>query len=155
MARSARTRPTTSDESRCQPDCGTGAYVDCGMRAVLARIGDKWTVLVIGLLSAGPMRFNRLRAALPGISQKVLTSTLRSLERDGLVERQVRLAVPVEVSYSLTELGYTLDEPLRAVRDWSRRNFDDVEAARTRYDSRRPISADADPTMASSKSAAP
>jgi DNA-binding HxlR family transcriptional regulator len=109
-------------------------YASCPMRQVLDRIGDKWTVLVIGLLEAGPVRFNRLKAALPGISQKVLTSTLRSLERDGLVAREVTLAVPVRVEYSLTELGRTLIEPVAALRDWSTSHFADVERARASYD---------------------
>ena len=113
--------------------CGE-LYGSCAMRQVLDRVGDKWTVLVIGLLEGGPVRFNRLKAALPGISQKVLTSSLRSLERDGLVIRDVQLAVPVRVEYSLTPLGRTLIEPLRGLRDWSQEHFGDIEAAREEYD---------------------
>jgi len=101
---------------------------------VLYRAGDKWTVLVIGLLEARPVRFNRLKAALPGISQKVLTLTLRSMERDGLVHRDVQLAVPVRVEYSLTPLGRTLVEPLRGLRDWSTRHFGDVVVSRAQHD---------------------
>ncbi|CAN5212407.1 helix-turn-helix domain-containing protein [soil metagenome] len=115
--------------------CGR-LYVDCGMRDLLDRLGDKWTVLVVGLLEAGPVRFNRLRAALPGISQKVLTSTLRSLERDGLVHREVTLDVPVRVEYSLTDLGASLSGPLSALRTWTDGHFGEVFAARGGYDGR-------------------
>ncbi len=120
------------------PDGCARLYTDSPMRAVLDRIGDKWTVLVVGLLEHGPVRFNRLKAALPGISQKVLTSTLRSLERDGLVSRQVTLDVPVRVDYSLTELGRSLSTPLAAVRDWSAVNYCTVVHAREAYDSAGP-----------------
>jgi DNA-binding HxlR family transcriptional regulator len=113
--------------------CGE-LYSSCAMRQVLDRVGDKWTVLVIGLLEGGPVRFNRLKAALPGISQKVLTATLRSLERDGLVLREVQLAVPVRVEYSLTASGRTLIEPLRRLRDWSQEHFAEIDAARQAYD---------------------
>jgi DNA-binding HxlR family transcriptional regulator len=104
------------------------------MRAVLDRIGDKWTVLVVGLLEHGPVRFNRIKAALPGISQKVLTSTLRSLERDGLVLREVTLDVPVKVAYSLTPLGRSLSTPLAALRDWSAVHYCSVLRAREAFD---------------------
>ena len=104
------------------------------MRAVLDRIGDKWTVLAVGLLETGPVRFNRLKAALPGISQKVLTSTLRSLERDGLVAREVTLAVPVRVEYSLTDLGRSLSAPLAALRGWSADHYCGVVQARDAFD---------------------
>ncbi len=116
--------------------CGR-LYVDCGMRDLLDRLGDKWTVLVVGLLEAGPVRFNRLRAGLPGISQKVLTSTLRSLERDGLVHREVMLEVPVRVEYSLTDLGGSLSGPLAALRTWTDGHFGEVVAAREDYDGRK------------------
>ncbi len=109
-------------------------YTDCSMRAVLDRIGDKWTVLLVGLLEAGPVRFNRLKAAIPGISQKVLTSTLRSLERDGLVIRDVQLGVPVRVEYSLTELGRSLSGPLAALRDWSTEHYCTIAESRAQYD---------------------
>lgn len=111
-------------------------YASCPMRAVLDRVGDKWTALVIGLLEGGPVRFNRFKAGLPGISQKVLTSTLRSLERDGLVSREVTLAVPVRVEYSLTPLGRTLVVPLGALRSWAVEHYAGVEAAREQYDAR-------------------
>jgi len=107
------------------------------MRDLLDRLGDKWTVLVVGLLEGGPVRFNRLRAALPGISQKVLTSTLRALERDGLVHRKVTVEVPVRVEYSLTELGASLSRPLSALRSWTDAHFAEVVAARGEYDGAR------------------
>ena len=116
------------------PEGCSELYSDCSMRAVLDRIGDKWTVLVVGLLEHGPVRFNRLRAALPGISQKVLTSTLRSLERDGLVRREVTVGVPVKVEYSLTPLGQTLSTPLAALRDWSAAHYCSVVRAREEFD---------------------
>jgi len=104
------------------------------MRDLLDRLGDKWTVLVVGLLEGEPVRFNRLRAALPGISQKVLTSTLRALERDGLVRREVTLQVPVRVEYSLTPLGRSLSAPLSALRTWTDGHFAEVIEARETYD---------------------
>lgn len=103
---------------------------------ILARIGDKWTVLIVTRLSTGPMRFNRLRRSIEGISQRMLTLTLRSLERDGLVRRTVYPTVPPQVEYRLTELGLTLIEPLRTLSDWARRNRPQIELARQRFDSR-------------------
>ena len=126
--------PTPAQCPTVPHGCAT-LYTDCSMRAVLDRIGDKWTVLVVGLLEHGPVRFNRLKAALPGISQKVLTSTLRSLERDGLVLREVTLEVPVKVEYSLTPLGRSLSAPLAALRDWSAEQYGAIVRAREAFDS--------------------
>lgn len=108
-----------------------------GCRAVagiLQRIGDKWTVLLVGLLSDGPMRFNEMKRAVNGISQRMLTLTLRGLERDGLVTRTVYPTVPPKVEYALTDLGKTLTETLSAIGNWARSNGDAVEAARLRFD---------------------
>jgi DNA-binding HxlR family transcriptional regulator len=121
------------------PDGCATLYTDCSMRAVLDRIGDKWTVLVVGLLEDGPVRFNRIKAALPGISQKVLTSTLRSLERDGLVLREATLEVPVKVEYSLTPLGRSLSTPLAALRDWSAAHYCSVLRAREAFDAQQAV----------------
>ena len=85
----------------------------------LGRIGDKWTVLVVELLAGGPMRFNELRHTIKNISQRMLTLTLRGLERDGLVTRTVYPTIPPRVDYELTKLGRTLRDPLMAVADWA------------------------------------
>ena len=102
----------------------------------LARIGDKWTVLVVELLceGRGPMRFNEVRRAIDGISQRMLTLTLRSLERDGLVIRTVHPSVPPRVDYELTALGRTLRTPLVAVAEWARANRSAIDEARRVFD---------------------
>lgn len=102
----------------------------------LARIGDKWTVLVVELLCAGqgPVRFNEIRRAIGGISQRMLTLTLRGLERDGLVIRTVHPTIPPRVDYTLTELGYTLRKPLVAVAEWARANRPAIDEARKVFD---------------------
>lgn len=106
----------------------------CPSRAALDRIADKWTALIVGSLSTGTKRFSELRAAIEGISEKMLTQTLRSLERDGLVSRTVHPSVPPKVEYQLTELGLTLDAPLTAVRDWAERHINEVNQARLNHD---------------------
>jgi DNA-binding HxlR family transcriptional regulator len=102
----------------------------------LARIGDKWTVLVVELLceGRGPMRFNEIRRTIDGISQRMLTLTLRSLERDGLVIRTVHPTIPPRVEYALTELGRTLRTPLVAVAEWARANRGAINEARKVFD---------------------
>ena len=107
----------------------------CPSRDLLDRIGDKWTVLVLGELGKhGTCRFTQLRKRLSGVSEKMLTQTLRALERDGLVHRTVYPEVPVRVEYVLTPLGQTLREPLRTLTEWSVRHIDEVLAAREQYD---------------------
>jgi DNA-binding HxlR family transcriptional regulator len=101
---------------------------------ILQRIGDKWTVLVVGKLGAGPMRFNELRSAVGGISQKMLTTTLRGLERDGFVTRTVFPTIPPRVDYELTDLGAELLEPVHALGEWARKNIERVNVARERFD---------------------
>jgi DNA-binding HxlR family transcriptional regulator len=101
---------------------------------VLSRIGDKWTVLVVELLSNGPMRFNELRRLIGNISQKMLTTTLRGLERDGLVTRTVYPTIPPRVDYELTDLGRDLREPVRALGEWARKNIDLINASRQKFD---------------------
>jgi DNA-binding HxlR family transcriptional regulator len=101
---------------------------------LLSRIGDKWTVLVVSLLGAGPMRFSALRRRIDGISQKMLTTTLRSLERDGFVTRTVFPTVPPRVEYALTELGRDLLEPVGALAAWARQNQGRVDDAREKFD---------------------
>lgn len=108
----------------------------CPTRTVLDTIADRWTTLVIDLLGQGPLRFGALRRAIGGISQKMLTQTLRALERDGLVSRRVYPTTPPSVEYALTPLGQTLSAPLGALREWSTTNISQVLAARAAYDSR-------------------
>jgi DNA-binding HxlR family transcriptional regulator len=104
----------------------------CPSRLVLDRIADKWTALVIQILARGTMRYAQLQRAIGGISQKMLTQTLRSLERDGLVQRKVHPVVPPKVEYSLTRLGRTLIEPLHALCRWSEKHLAELEANRAR-----------------------
>jgi DNA-binding HxlR family transcriptional regulator len=104
----------------------------CGSRKVLDRIADKWTALIIHALATGTKRSGELRRAVTGISQKMLTQTLRSLEEDGLVERKVHPVVPPMVEYSLTSLGRTLTEPLEAICRWAEKHLGKLEAARAR-----------------------
>ena len=109
----------------------------CPTRHILDRIGDRWTVLIIGALGAGTLRFNELRRRVEGISQKMLTQTLRTLERDGLVTRTVHAEVPPRVEYVLTEAGRSLQQPLRALEQWTIDHMDAVVRARRRYDAAR------------------
>jgi DNA-binding HxlR family transcriptional regulator len=107
----------------------------CPTRQVLTRIADKWTMLVITLLAEEQvLRFSELRRQIEGISQKMLTQTLRGLERDGLITRTVYPTVPVTVEYRLTDLGRSLAETVGAIRTWAYANMDEIEAARERYD---------------------
>lgn len=103
---------------------------------ILSRVGDKWTVLVVSYLGNRAMRFNELRRTVNGISQKMLTTTLRNLERDGFVSRTVFPTIPPKVEYELTELGRNLLEPVRALGEWAIANEVQVMMARTRYDAR-------------------
>ena len=110
----------------------------CPVRDVLDRIGDAWSVLVILLLDEhGPYRFNALKRRIDGVSQKMLSQTLRQMERDGLVLRHVEATVPVSVTYEITPLGRTLVMALRPMIDWAETRMGDVEAARQTYDARR------------------
>ena len=110
---------------------------------VLARVGDKWTVLVVSLLGGGPMRFSELRRAVDGISQKMLTTTLRLLERDGFCTRKVFPTVPPRVEYELTALGRDLLVPVKALADWAIANRERLDAARRRFDARNSANAEA------------
>ncbi len=103
---------------------------------ILARVGDKWSMQVVMVLADGPVRFNQLRRAIDGISQRMLTRTLRALERDGLVSRAVTPSVPPRVDYSLTELGRSLREPVLALGSWAMANRETIDAARTEFDRR-------------------
>ncbi|HKA74509.1 MAG TPA: helix-turn-helix domain-containing protein [Xanthobacteraceae bacterium] len=108
---------------------------DCrAVSEVLARVGDKWTVLVVSALGDGPKRFNELRRALGSISQRMLTLTLRALERDGLVTRTVFPTIPPRVDYELTKLGRSLLDPVSELGLWARRNRAAIAEARQRFD---------------------
>jgi DNA-binding HxlR family transcriptional regulator len=107
---------------------------DCPTRLVLDRIGDKWTVLVVLLLSDGPLRFSELRSRLGRVAPKVLTQTLRRMERDGLVTREIFAEVPPRVEYALTHLGSSLIEPIAVIGDWAEVNVDRITAAQAAYD---------------------
>lgn len=109
----------------------------CPTRVVLDRIADKWTVLIIGLLADRPMRFNQLRKSIEGLSQKVLTQTLRALEADGMVTRTVFPTVPVTVEYALTPLGRSLGKTLDGLRVWAERNIAAILSARSRSPARK------------------
>ena len=111
---------------------------ECPTRVVLDRLADKWTVLVIGQLAAGTMRFAELRRAVDGISQKMLTSTLRDLERNGLVKRQLYASVPPKVEYSLTPLGSSLINKMQGLCLWAEDHIDQVLKARENFDKRLP-----------------
>ncbi len=106
----------------------------CPTRLVLDRVGDKWAVLILILLQDGPLRFNVLRRRIEGVSQKMLSQTLKSLERDGLVSRQAWPTVPVTVEYAITPLGRTLAATVDGLRLWAEHHIADVLAAQRRYD---------------------
>jgi len=110
---------------------------DCPTRQILDRVGDKWAVLILILLRNEPQRFNQLRRLIEGISQKMLSQVLKSLERDGLVRRRAIATVPVTVEYSITPLGLTLAAAVDPLRDWAENHLKDVMAAQRRYDGQR------------------
>ena len=124
----------TADHANCQ-----------AMSDVLNRIGDKWSVMVVGMLSRGTLRFNELTRNINGISQRMLTLTLRNLERDGLVTRTIYPEIPPRVEYGLTELGETLKGPINTLWDWSAANHQVIVAARHAYDDRHAEQAAAPP----------
>jgi DNA-binding HxlR family transcriptional regulator len=111
---------------------------DCrAVSEVLARVGDKWTVLVVSMLGDGPKRFNELRRGLGSISQRMLTLTLRALERDGLLTRTVYPTIPPRVEYQLTNLGHSLLDPVSQLGEWARENRAAIQDARRRFDASR------------------
>ncbi|MEU4950537.1 winged helix-turn-helix transcriptional regulator [Streptomyces lavendulae] len=129
-----RTAAARRDEARAAYD----AFVkECPTSQLLARISDKWVGLILSALGqaeSGSMRYSDLGRKIPGVSQKMLTQTLRSLERDGLVSRTVTPTVPVRVDYALTELGGSLGCLLSSVKRWAENHFDDVNSHREAYD---------------------
>ena len=113
-------------------------HADCRtLGEMLDRIGDKWTIMVVGALSDGPMRFNAIMRFIDGVSHRMLTITLRGLERDGLVKRTAYATIPPKVEYELTKLGRSLIGPLTALSDWVVRNRPAIEAARARFEAER------------------
>ena len=102
--------------------------------SLLQRIGDKWSVLVVSTLGAGPRRFNELRREIPSVSQRMLTLTLRNLERDGLVSRTVTPTIPPRVDYELTHLGHSLEKPICGLATWALDNVEAIHEAQARFD---------------------
>ncbi|MBB4904919.1 winged helix-turn-helix transcriptional regulator [Actinophytocola algeriensis] len=127
-----KTAATRREEAREAYDAFLAA---CPTRKLLDRISDKWVSLVLVALADGPRRYNDIARAIAGVSQKMLTQTLRSLERDGLVVRTVTPAVPVRVDYDLTPLGRTLLPVMRSIKVWAEAHIEEVESARAEYDS--------------------
>ncbi len=109
-------------------------HANCPTRTVLDQIGDKWTVLVLGLLAESPLRFNQLRRAVEGLTQKMLSQTLKALERDGHVTRTVTLTSPISVEYATTPLGSSLAATVGELQRWAVANIGEIETARERYD---------------------
>lgn len=126
QTRQKRTVPATLDD------------VPCTVREVLDRVGDKWSVYVIHLLGGGTKRFGELKREIDGISQRMLTVTLRGLERDGVVKRTVYPVVPPRVEYELTPLGDTLRSVVCGLVEWASEHASDIDAARAEYDEREP-----------------
>lgn len=112
---------------------------NCPSREIMQRLGDKWTPLVLLALAEGPQRFSVLRSRIGSVTPKVLTSTLRTLERDGLVKRTVFAQVPVRVDYELTDVGLSLLDPMEILRRWSEQHAANVLKARDEFDSREEI----------------
>jgi DNA-binding HxlR family transcriptional regulator len=132
----------TAIKSRVKPTPLPVEVAECHLREVLDRVGDKWSVLVIYLLGDGTRRFTELLRSIDGISQRMLTVTVRGLERDGLVTRTVYPVVPPRVDYRLTTLGRTLLEAIGPLMEWSMAHVDDIGGARAAYDARPPVSLD-------------
>jgi DNA-binding HxlR family transcriptional regulator len=134
---------TTAAQSRAESKAQYNAFLAvCPSHKMLERISGKWVTLILSALGSGagcdgdpgPMRYSELSRLLAGVSQKMLTQTLRSLERDGLISRTVTPTVPVTVSYELTDLGLSLHEMMRALKLWAEAHTDEVAANRTAYD---------------------
>jgi DNA-binding HxlR family transcriptional regulator len=127
----------THDElfSRMEKDGAASVVNDCRpVTEILSKIGDKWSVMIVMLLGPGPKRFNEIRRSINGISQRMLTLTLRGLERDGLVTRTVFPTIPPRVDYELTGLGQSLRGPIDALGEWAFTNRPQIEAARAQFD---------------------
>ena len=134
MTRGAQSARRHIEVTKSQPDDHAGCIA---VREVLKLVGDKWSVLVVAILGKGPLRFSELKRTIEGISQRMLTLTLRGLERDGLLTRTVTPTIPPRVDYELTRLGLTLLEPVSALARWAERHRTTITSARERYDLRR------------------
>lgn len=119
---------TDDDHARCR-----------ALGAVLDRIADKWAIMAVGALSHGPMRFNAMVRLIGGVSQRMMTLTLRNLEKDGLVTRTIYPTIPPRVDYELTPLGRTLIEPLKVMSDWAQVHLPEIEAAQRAYAERKEV----------------
>jgi DNA-binding HxlR family transcriptional regulator len=126
-ARPARRHIEVTKAQGSRPEC-------VAVREVLKLVGDKWSVLVVAILGNGSLRFSELKRTIEGISQRMLTLTLRGLERDGLVTRTVTPTIPPRVDYELTKLGFTLLEPVRALAEWAEEHRTAIQGARDRFD---------------------
>jgi DNA-binding HxlR family transcriptional regulator len=125
----------TASQLRAEQRRAYDAYMaDCPARKLLDRISDKWVSLVLTALADGPRRYSELSRRIAGVSQKMLTQTLRTMERDGLVRRTVTLAVPVRVDYALTPLGESLLPIMASIKEWAERHIPEVERAQAAYD---------------------
>lgn len=109
---------------------------NCPTRLILDRIADKWSILIIGQLSNGTLRFNEIKRSIPGITQKMLTQTLKGLERDGIVVRQIYAVVPPKVEYTLTKLGKSLINIVEEIRIWAESHIKNILQAQEKYDSK-------------------
>ncbi|MFG2526251.1 winged helix-turn-helix transcriptional regulator [Streptomyces sp. NPDC048527] len=118
------------------PDQVSEGLTTCLLRDVLDRVGDKWSVLIMALLGDGPRRYSDLRRSIDGISQRMLTLTLRSLERDGLVIRTVTPTTPPRVDYGLTPVGHTLSKEVSSLIQWSEHHREYISMSRRSYDAR-------------------
>ncbi|TMV63932.1 helix-turn-helix transcriptional regulator [Thioclava sp. BHET1] len=117
-------------------DCLDHFHVDCPSRQLIDQIADKWSIMVLCVLDMGPRRFNEIKRRLEGVSQKSLTQSLRRLERNGLINRQVLTSSPVAVEYEMTPLGRTLLGPFKDLHHWAIANFAEVTQARDDFDAR-------------------
>nr|WP_245847746.1 helix-turn-helix domain-containing protein [Lentzea kentuckyensis] len=127
-------------QKRAQAKVEYNAFLaGCPSRQLLDRISDKWVVLVLCALGDGPMRYSEIARLLAGVSQKMLTQTLRSLERDGLLTRTATPTVPVTVSYELTDLGLSLHHMTRGLRTWAQTNMGEVLANGEKYDAHKEV----------------
>ena len=116
--------------------CGSSDQEDCGLRLTLDRLGEKWTVMTLAELSSGSKRYREIERALPGISQRMMTLTLRRLECDGYVLRHVEPTIPPNVSYELSDLGHSFSAQILSLVDWSKQHKSNIESARAAFDLR-------------------
>jgi DNA-binding HxlR family transcriptional regulator len=127
----------TAAQRRQQERAAYNAYVaECPSRQVLDALSDKWVTLVLTALAQGPRRYSELARTVAGVSQKMLTQTLRALERDGLLTRTITPSVPVRVDYELTPLGHTVLPVVRAIKDWAETHIEEIHNARAVYEGR-------------------